>query len=542
MSNYLSSECRYLAVLLTFTAMLSVGCAGGPGGGGGSDFVQPMDAQTACNSSAGWLEGKSDQVFNIKDYGAKGNGFSNDSPAFQSAYNAAAAAGGGTVFVPSSSSCYLLNTGINMTSSGATGRPHVIIQGATHGYGTGTSLAAQICGNTGNVVFDVSGSGAISFKDLWVTSRSGVTNPSLIGILAARNSSNNGADNITVTDCIFDMVRHTSGTTYSFGAYLYGAELNYYARDSFSADYPLVVVGTDRDFNVTSPFIALGTGSQSETQDSFTNMELDTGGLGNAIFLDSVADMTFTGHSWNFNNDGSYPAMLKQYALKFRGSNFSIYLKWRQEGFPGFLSSQISLTNSQIHGTHAPFQNAYSLSSVHGVEFTDASAQILHDDFAILDEYPFPTENFFYDSTQSQITGVSILSDVNFSCGAQQNCVDIPTGNYNTGSAGGWHDIRWSGGANNLSPLIITGPGSGAPIQGTFTVSGSSIPPYGCTSLQSIPAAGGQSASILMSPQEFNNLLVTGKVGGGSLTPMLCNPTSGAITPPAYTVNWTVQQ
>lgn len=519
-------------MLLFLTGMFSVGC------GGRGDFVQPLGAQTTCTATDNYLPDQSGEVFSITNYGAKGDGVSDDSPAFQKAYNAAASAGGGIVFVPTTSACYLLDTGINMTTTGSTGRPHVIIEGTTHGGDTNP----QICANTGNVVFDVSGSGDITFRNLSVSSGTGETNPSLIGILAARNASNNGADDITVVDCVFNMVRHSSGPTYSFGAYLYGAELNYYTRDTFSADYPLAVVANNRDFNVTSPFIPIGTGPQSETQDSFTDMELDTNGLGSAIYADSVADMTFTGHSWNYNGDGSYPTSLEQYAIEFRGSNTSISLKWRQEGFPGFLRSQLSLVDSQIDGTDAPFKNAYGLSSVHAVEFTDNSADIAHDDFAIVDSYPFATTNFYYDSTQGPTPGVAILSDVNFSCGAQPNCVDIPVGNYNTGYPTGWHDLRWSGEANNLSPLIITGTGEGAPVTGTFTVPGSSVPPYTCTSLPQVPAAGGPSGVILLSPQEFSDILVTGKVGSGYFTPKLCNPTSGAIAPPPDTVSWTVQQ
>lgn len=39
-------------------------------------------------------------MFNIRDYGAVGDGMQLDSPAIQAAVDACAAAGGGTVFVP----------------------------------------------------------------------------------------------------------------------------------------------------------------------------------------------------------------------------------------------------------------------------------------------------------------------------------------------------------------------------------------------------------------------------------------------------------
>ncbi|MFI6077304.1 glycosyl hydrolase family 28-related protein [Actinoplanes sp. NPDC051343] len=53
-------------------------------------------------------------TFNIRDYGATGNGLSNDSAAIQKAVDAASAAGGGTVRVPS---------GTHTGADGLRGRP-----------------------------------------------------------------------------------------------------------------------------------------------------------------------------------------------------------------------------------------------------------------------------------------------------------------------------------------------------------------------------------------------------------------------------------
>ncbi|MEJ2008634.1 MAG: glycosyl hydrolase family 28-related protein [Acidobacteriota bacterium] len=490
------------------------------------------------------LVDKGGQVFNVKAYGAKGDGTTDDSPAFQAAYNAAVTAGGGTVLIPPSSACYLLNTGINMTTpTGPTGRPHVLIQGTAPGYGGLTASSGQICGNTGNVVFDVSGSANITFLDLWVTSQTGVTNPSLIGILAARNSSNDGADNIKIIDSVFAMVLHTSGTTYSYGAYLYGAEMNYYTRDTFTADYPLVVTANNV-MSVSSPFITIGTGLQSETQGAFTDMEFDTSGLGYAAYFEGTSDMTLTGHSWNFNQTSPYPSTLKQYAINLT-SNLNLFVKWRQEGFPSFLYNKLALINSRIQGDDAPFPNASSLSTVHGVEFDDASSVISHVNFAIRDDYPFTTTNFYFDSSVGSLTGVAILDDVNFSCGHQSNCVQVPVGNYDPGFATYWHALRWSGESNNQYPVIETGVGTtGNPVTGTFSLPANSYAANACTALPTVAAATSVNSSFvkIYSSAWYNLLIVPDAVADGNFTPKVCNMTTSPITPASGTIRWSVEQ
>jgi hypothetical protein len=47
-------------------------------------------------------------VFNVKEYGAKGDGVTNDAPAFASAFTAANTAGGGVVLAPAGT--YLVNS------------------------------------------------------------------------------------------------------------------------------------------------------------------------------------------------------------------------------------------------------------------------------------------------------------------------------------------------------------------------------------------------------------------------------------------------
>jgi Pectate lyase superfamily protein len=477
------------------------------------------------------IQDKGGQVFSVKAYGAKGDGIANDSLAFQSAYNAAVSAGGGVVYIPSSSSCYLLSTAINMTEDS-----HLVRILGSRGFSAdGYGSRGAICANTGGVLFDLTNSGQKIFENVDVTAQTGVKTPSLVGILYARNNLNSSGTHDYVINCRFAMPLHSTGTVNSFGAYLYGQELTYMTRDVFVADYPLVVSATN-DFNIASPFDTVGTGLQSETQNSFTDMELDTSGLGNAAYFSGTWDMTLTGHSWNFNTVNPYPvATLQPYSLKFLQTNHAMFVKWRQEGFPGFLQNNLSLYNSQIYGTHAPFSNASTKRQVHAVEFEDASSNIIHDNFAVEDEYPFTTANNYYDSSEGATTGIAILDDVDFSCGGQTNCVNIPIGNYNPGYRTYWREIRWSGQANNQHPKISLGYAVGAigPITGSFVVSsGTVVNANSCTSLKAQTGLGINISDFFI---EFNNvnvyhaLLTADNISSGSFVPSLCNPTSSNI-------------
>lgn len=61
-------------------------------------------------------QSKAADIFSVKDFGATGNGSTDDSSAIQAAINAAGAAGGGTVYLPPGT--YILGSGISWTYSG----------------------------------------------------------------------------------------------------------------------------------------------------------------------------------------------------------------------------------------------------------------------------------------------------------------------------------------------------------------------------------------------------------------------------------------
>jgi len=388
------------------------------------------------------LADKGGQVFNVKAYGAKGDGVTDDTSAFLTAFNAAVAAGGGTIYVPPTTSCYLFNSTLNLTGGTSGLAYQIIFQGATGNFPQGS----KICGNTGNSpIIDTTAMGGVSFRDLvFDATMPGLSNPSEIGYLSGRSASGVSGQGNRIQDCTFRLPTHASGSVVSYGIYLYGVEIQYYARDWVQADYPLVVTATNH-FGLNSALDAWTSGAQSETQDSFTDMELQSSGLGPAVYFDGTSDMTLTGHSWNLNQSSTYSSSLFQYALDFEGNNASMYVKWRQEGYPGFLITKQNLVTSTIEGSSVPSPSP----PLHAVEFTDNTSVIANDVFRINDGYAGFSSNFFYDATATSPNGVYALDTVSFSCGIEPNCAHIPIGGY-------LMDVHYSGSAGNALPVFTT--------------------------------------------------------------------------------------
>jgi len=248
-------------------------------------------------------------------------------------------------------------------------------------------------------------------------------------------------------------VTHSSGTTYSFGAYLYGSEEDDFIRTQLTADYPLVVSATN-DFNENSAFITNATGTRSETTDSFADMALNGSGLGPFAYFSGTCDMRLTGHGENFGAATPYPSGLYGYALELLGSNSTMYVDFRQEGYPAFAYVGLSLLDAQIYGTTAPGAST----PTHGVEFGDSGIQLRSDTFNVLDEYTSPSTNAYYDASVSSIPGVLVVDNVSFFCGEETNCAYIPVGQYKpAGYTPYVADVRWSASATNPNPLFNIG-------------------------------------------------------------------------------------
>lgn len=482
------------------------------------------------------LEDKGGQVFNVKAYGAKGNGSIDDQPAFMAAWNAAVAAGGGIIYFPQTSSCYLMNETWNLTGGTSGDSYPILIEGANSGYGS----HPQICMNTGSSPFiDLTAMGGITF---WNISASaivpGLSNPSEIGVISGRTTSGVSGQMDKFIDCTFQLPTHTSGSTVSYGIYYYGVELSYNERDLITADYPLTV-SRSNIYGLNSSLDGWTSGIQSETQDSFRDMELDTAGMGPAVTLDGTSNMILTGHSFNFSQSSSYSSSLAQYALVFKNTNRSDVIHWRQEGFPGFLTTQLSLMNSTVSGTDAPGPSP----ELHGVEFTDGSSQIVNDTFRITDEYSSPTSNFYYDSSG----GILTLDHVDFACGGEKNCINIPIGTYlPSGQTAYESNVTYSSEAGNPTPTVNIGGANYVHTvanAGAITMPTAAVAAGGCDSGTSVtnPNVSAKS-TILLSNQNWFGLMAEANAGNGSVTVYLCNWTSNSITPGAGTEYYRVMK
>jgi hypothetical protein len=165
---------------------------------------------TGAGAVSRTVASKLGEAISIRDFGAVGDGVTDNSAAIQAAVTAALASTS-VLYIPWSSAGYKVNTCINLTNLSA---PLLIVGAGQNAPAFGLALTAPrsgstILGNagTGKPVFDCSGSNNVIFRDLNINCI-GQSTPSTIGILfgtsttalaaEAPGGSNCGCENVAI--------------------------------------------------------------------------------------------------------------------------------------------------------------------------------------------------------------------------------------------------------------------------------------------------------------------------------------------------------
>ena len=144
----------------TRRALLAGGAAGAGAVGAGLLSAGPASGQALPIDDRYVLRDR--MPLNVKDYGAKGDGSTDDTSAIQSAINAAASAGGGAVFVPTGD--YVVNGGLTIPVN----KP-IRLFGAGIAPGNGLAAPTRLQRTSGSTtIITAAGTGATLSTRVWI--------------------------------------------------------------------------------------------------------------------------------------------------------------------------------------------------------------------------------------------------------------------------------------------------------------------------------------------------------------------------------------
>jgi hypothetical protein len=258
-----------------------------------------------CQLSFAWVS--------VKDYGAVGDGMTNDTAAIQNALDS-----GESVYIPNGK--YLVTSPLDITDRCSGG---LIVFGDSWAYNGqgGSTIIAQ----TGGVVFDCSGSQFLKFKNFAVKTDAGKANPSKCGFLFARSQTSqyaqfNKMENVEIRIGSDPDAYGGKGTV---GVYNWASEIMHITDSDFIADTALVV-SSSNIWGITSTYV-----NHSGVPTSTSQIVVDGGNatlgswnnVGYCLYLYGVVSSDFK----NIYFSGSPSA-----AIKMRGCN-NVNLSGHQE-------------------------------------------------------------------------------------------------------------------------------------------------------------------------------------------------------------------
>jgi len=160
-----------------------------------SPFVTSLPDPTPAASPSPSSAPVSDYGANVRDYGARGDGFSDDTAAFKAACSAVAAAGGGTVYVPAGVykiSTFTIPDGIGMAGEGM----DASIVAGTFLYSSNDAFTGLQIGADGVSLRSLKDANNSNVHDTQFKSCRFVGGPAAISFVDRR------ASNITFSDCV----------------------------------------------------------------------------------------------------------------------------------------------------------------------------------------------------------------------------------------------------------------------------------------------------------------------------------------------------
>jgi len=313
-------------------------------------------------------------VANVMDYGAVGDGVTDDSGAIQAAYNYVAGIGGGTVFIPATAQGYKINTAINCTNgfyavdfvgAGSTSIPN--------NRPNDDALGTTIWLNTGNVGFDLTGCATIGFRSLTLDTfhTTKVTNPARVGILSGRTAAQLNSFNHKFTDLTIFMKTTGSATSPSIALYASNVELMTCLNCWFHGDIATVLTNIGL-YNVASPFVSIINTAVSATDNVFLSCKfISISGIGPALRIEQTVNNTIIGSYFGNDVDPStYPAVLLTGAVQKL-----IIQGFQSEDRTEFLEITDNAIECEFYGTHAgtnttsPICNFETAGSIFGCKF-----------------------------------------------------------------------------------------------------------------------------------------------------------------------------
>ena len=150
-------------------------------------------SQNTATGYKGILKGG---IYDVVDYGATGDGTTDDTAAIQAAIDAAATAGGGIVYIPPSSTPYMVTSSLNIAGD------NITIEGG--GWGSVIKAANSFDNSSGGQVFYTNGYDNLVFREFKIDgNRANLSDLTAIGI-NVHQSTNVLIDHVAVVDSSYD--------------------------------------------------------------------------------------------------------------------------------------------------------------------------------------------------------------------------------------------------------------------------------------------------------------------------------------------------